>query len=362
MLGNTVKSKRKNDLATATLFIMVFAIMLVALMYNPQGTSDNDIVMDDRNPVLVTVYGIVTNGNGTPLEDARIWSQSAYGDFYATVYANGSYTLEFNTTTSTSTIIASCDGHWTELATIHPKWNNTEFNENFTLLPSTVVCLPLGIVAFIDSSDGLSNFSMNVNLTHSYYQLRQDGSNETPCIHFSSKNLTCNVSVGNGPTLLYADVSIVGTYIKGNGTITVMFCDVLGDIYGVPLNVEEPDIFSGSWSHSTYNLVKGEQANITLATKNATYQFPLDDQPAFFMGFLGETITFQEVNFSTQDIDGETGEPIDSSVSAVSVNIVPMAGGNHLYDVFTKDGCMIYIQEVTGTNIFGGHNSADRAL
>ncbi|MDW5563593.1 MAG: hypothetical protein SA339_10240 [Methanomassiliicoccus sp.] len=338
---------RKNLIITAPALMIVFAIMLVALMYNPQGASKDDTVLDDRNPALVTIYGMVTDDNGTPLENATIKTQSMYeGEFYATIEANGSYILAFNTTSSSLTIMANCKGHWGEQTTVYPKYHDTEFEENFTLFPNKIINLPLGIVTYVDSPDGSSNFTLNVNLTSGYYYVKEEGSTEPKVLGLPLKNMTCKVSIGSGLTMLYAKVGLFGYYIKETGEMEGMNCDSLGSVYGVPMESSGPDTSSSSWNHSTLHLAGGQEANVTLSMKNTTYEFPSGDRPNLSFDFLGRAVTFEMVNITTGNIDLATGFRVDSSIIAISLNIAPLAEGAHLYEVFTESGCVICVREV----------------
>jgi hypothetical protein len=335
-----------NHIKVTLILGIAFIIMLAALIYNPQGTGEDDLETDD-NSLQVTVHGTVTDGNGMPLNDPSIWTPSScLGQSWAAIDENGSYRLVFNTTVTPVVIVAGCDGYSSETASIHPKLSNAEFEENFTLCPNQNVSLPLGIVSIIDSPDGSSNFTLSINMTSGYYDVREVGSNETISFCFAFQNLTYLVPVGNGPTMLYMNVSMRLCYEMEGGDIFAMSCDAHGPIYGIPLSSGNQDMSSGSWNRSTLSLEGGDQANVTLATKNVTYQLPSNDITTFSLDFGGRTLTYQEVNLSAGNIDMATGTLVNSSVTAISVSITPLTEGNHSYDVYAEDGCVIFIKEI----------------
>ncbi|MDW5562723.1 MAG: carboxypeptidase-like regulatory domain-containing protein [Methanomassiliicoccus sp.] len=332
----------KRKIKIVSILIIAFAIMVAALIYYPYGKCG--VTHDTNNPIVLNIHGLVTDEDGTPLENASV-SALGPGVITTTTDASGLYSLTFNALLELN-LSAMATGHWAEFTTIYPSDEKTDIVANFTLWHCPVVSIPLGIATFVDSSDNISNYTWSLNLTNSCYLLKQIDSDRTISMSLSAGNLICNTSVESGLTMLFMKVSIIGSYWMGNKTIIGFGCEALGPAYGVQLNMSSPDLNASSWNYTTYNLAYGEQANITLATKNASYSFISNFVPSLTLDALGKNITFQELGMQTFDYIIEGEQSINFTGMMASINITPSTTGDHQYEVFTEDRCIICIREV----------------
>ncbi|MDW5563353.1 MAG: carboxypeptidase-like regulatory domain-containing protein [Methanomassiliicoccus sp.] len=339
---NGLRSKIK----IASILIVAFVIMIAALMYYPY--RKDSVAHDNNNPIVLTVHGLVTDENGTPLENASV-IVTGPGVITKMTNASGFYSITFNAVLELN-ISAMASGHWVEYATIYPNDQKTDIFANFTLWKSTIISVPLGIATFIDSPDGSSRFTLNINVTNSCYIIKQAGSDESIPMYLSAGNLTCNTSVGSGPTILYMNVSIFGSYWMTNKTIRGFGCEAIGPAYGVPLNMVNPDTTTSSWNHTTFDLKYGERGNVTLAAKNDSYSFPTNFAPTFTVDALGKNITFHEIGVQTFDYIIEREQLVNVSGVVASMDVTPLTSGNHAYDVYVEDGCMICLREVASNH------------
>lgn len=325
--------------------------MLVALMYNPQG-SGNTIE-------TIKVHGAVLDENGKPIVNAFV---QANGDGAQTL-ADGSYAFTFNYSyeppsefsQNNNIVSAGAEGHWTQMAPLVVS-SVLSYEINFTLPRNENITVPLGVLVYPNIVNGSTMVNISVALTVGSLFASIDGEQVSSSIgpwfdpnnrpDTDRQNIPFVMQSTNGtPIQLCMNASVTGTYV-GDRHIDSLGLIQAGPIFARPMEKDSLDFISVQSNCTIFHLSSGESKSIGAIEPYDGYNGKLYSLPnipslSFDIAFMGKKATVQETRICN------TSPGLQSLIpQLVTVTIEPSTGGDHTYAVCIEDGCAIHVWDI----------------
>jgi hypothetical protein len=347
-----LEKKRKSFVITASALVIVFAVMVAALAYNPQGSAGDTYTIE--------VHGFVLDEDGRPLENAYVNAN----DGFAWTNADGSYSFTYNFTDefisdsgpiNNYDISAGANGYWAEIQSLDVNGARS-YEYNFTLPKNENMTVPLGVIVYPNMIDGSTMVNISVKLSTGSIYASIDGDPEVDhlMLNFNSTSGSANdptyfsfnmQSTSGTPVQLFMNATVTGAY-KGSGHVDYLILTQNGPIFAVPLSGDRISYSDVSSNCTTFQLSPGESKDIGAMEPYNGFNGNLFDLPnipslSFNFDLKGKNITVQETKICNMN------NGVDWYVNhTVTVTVEPLTPGDHTYAAYIENGCVIHVWEL----------------
>jgi hypothetical protein len=299
-----LEKKGKSFIITASALVIVFAVMIAALAYNPQGSASGARVIE--------VHGFVFDEGGRPLENACVVAN----DGFAWTNADGSYSFTYNYSDefisdsgpiNNYDISAGAEGHWSEIQYLDIT-DAKSYEFNFTLPKNENMTVPLGVIVYPNMINGstMVNISVKLGLDPLYASIDGDPEVAHIMLMFNSSRSADDPqyfsfsmqSTSGTPVQLFMNATVTGAY-KGSGHVDYLIIIQNGPVFAAPLSGDRINYSDVSSNCTTFQLSPGESKDVEVMEPYDGFNDNLFDLPnipslSFNFDLMGKNITVQE--------------------------------------------------------------------